>query len=778
MVVFFVKRGVKSPASIFYMRVNGPWVPEGVRAMERAEWLKQMGEEAKAIGWGRSLPYLFFLAMLSWSLAPALADSSSFTARTYGGTRTYQGLHESNLSITYPIMGVPFWVRPGGELRITLMMHGEVQGELQVRLSRHGVGRDLVFEVNMSEDCDLLLLARVPGNILDGLYDLEVWKGDAYDIEINAVFVGQEKDAITLVHVTDPHLTEETYSDPNAAALARCVDMINLIHPDIVILTGDYDEPRLLGDMILRNLEVPVYMTPGNHDANNNEYGVYLNPYPDYAFDFGPARFVSLDQNQVAGSTFGMLTDDQCVFTETEFSQTEKQKKIVFCHTPWYIDSQINFSYDLLLVGDLHRDICMDLGKVYVFSAPGRFEALTLINLTKNQEISCKSRKTMHLTDQGHTGAQPRIYRAGDLFLPQLVVEPPLSGQRYQKLEIVPGWWGNQSIILSENSWWWGDNLEEPLLWQEEAQYLDLFPADCCWEFVLSPTEPGWKTVVLGGLIERTTETPENTYIHVQFNPSQTTLVEAFLVPTTPDAAQDLGSMIANSIDEYASTLEIIQSFAPFLQENMTKAEALLTEALISHQSGDWTGAAIEYFRAIHIFEPIRKLADSIPEAVLKLERHREAGMNVSVVTPWFEMVSYSLYPNLSEARAGSTGPIEYLLKIIQLDETQWEMADLIAKAQVRLTHMVQSGQVIDRVKVNYNRREWDPQTEAEYLIAYGNDWFLLEDFYRVDYAIQALRHQFPDLMGISEEPLALIMIILFGLIYRISLYGSMPRIW
>lgn len=73
---------------------------------------------------------------------------------------------------------------------------------------------------------------------------------------------------VTIAQISDTHLGEK-HSPQAAANLRQAVRMINALHPDAVIVSGDIgenEESREQVKMILKALTSPVYFVPGNHD--------------------------------------------------------------------------------------------------------------------------------------------------------------------------------------------------------------------------------------------------------------------------------------------------------------------------------------------------------------------------------------------------------------------------------------------------------------------------------------------------------------------------------
>jgi DNA repair exonuclease SbcCD nuclease subunit len=110
---------------------------------------------------------------------------------------------------------------------------------------------------------------------------------------------------VTIVQLSDTHigLSSAPQATPN---LRQAVQMINALHPDAVVVSGDIGENPAdwqLARSILSGLTVPVFYAPGNHDVhthNVNQYrGVFGADY--YRFDVRGITFLVID-SQLLGN--------------------------------------------------------------------------------------------------------------------------------------------------------------------------------------------------------------------------------------------------------------------------------------------------------------------------------------------------------------------------------------------------------------------------------------------------------------------------------------------
>ncbi|HEX7284556.1 MAG TPA: metallophosphoesterase, partial [Candidatus Angelobacter sp.] len=90
---------------------------------------------------------------------------------------------------------------------------------------------------------------------------------------------------VTIVQLSDTHIGEQ-HSPHAADNLRRAVEMINRIHPDAVVLSGDIGEGPdnwQIARQILRGLRAPLYYVPGNHDVHSRDLHRFRGVFgPDY----------------------------------------------------------------------------------------------------------------------------------------------------------------------------------------------------------------------------------------------------------------------------------------------------------------------------------------------------------------------------------------------------------------------------------------------------------------------------------------------------------------
>jgi len=272
----------------------------------------------------------------------------------------------------------------------------------------------------------------LPLNIANTYYDsdLERWKltvsasapdiYELYDLVVsgNGIVTDTAKDAVHLIperkinysfiHITDTHLpTHIFYPDPLSLSdttevedLREVIKDINLINPEFVLLTGDFVNEGEMEDFenrrvytkaqkLLEELEVPLYLTSGNHDIGGWDssppsqgtarrdwwrffgWSWLQNPpasdlyyTQNYSFDYGPIHFIGmeayLNYDSYLYDIYGgeSFTDLQIQWLENDLSlASESESSVIFYHYDFSDQIDLNqMGIDMALYGHIHSN--------------------------------------------------------------------------------------------------------------------------------------------------------------------------------------------------------------------------------------------------------------------------------------------------------------------------------------------------------------------------------------------------------------------------------------
>ncbi|HXW27055.1 MAG TPA: phosphodiesterase [Xanthobacteraceae bacterium] len=128
----------------------------------------------------------------------------------------------------------------------------------------------------------------------------------------------------------------------------RAIDAVIALRPrpDVVLITGDLTECGLVEEYeqfkhIVRRLDIPFYVVPGNHDRRDNFRRV-LADYPtvvadpefvQFVVDDFPLRLIGLD-TLVPGKGEGALCARRLAFLERALAREHDKPTVIFMHHP------------------------------------------------------------------------------------------------------------------------------------------------------------------------------------------------------------------------------------------------------------------------------------------------------------------------------------------------------------------------------------------------------------------------------------------------------------
>jgi predicted phosphodiesterase len=210
--------------------------------------------------------------------------------------------------IASPTLGEPALVRPGDAF--TVRLDCAKNKRLHSVRMRGFKDPDVVLELSSEVfDCagDLELPVKTPHDAPAGLYglcvDYESPSGDHTACQDHAVSVSLEfKQAFRFAILTDFHVGDARGEKNNPGIplqelRAKAMAAVNAAKPDFVLLTGDItfypttyeNDYRQALEELVRGLNVPVFMTPGNHDLYSIS-ALRVDGESFWADTFGPVR--------------------------------------------------------------------------------------------------------------------------------------------------------------------------------------------------------------------------------------------------------------------------------------------------------------------------------------------------------------------------------------------------------------------------------------------------------------------------------------------------------
>ena len=154
-----------------------------------------------------------------------------------------------------------------------------------------------------------------------------------------------------IAQISDPHVTDADQGVDSrfetATHLRRAVRHLTSlpVSPDIVIVTGDCVDKGSVAEYerlfeLLRPLEMPVYVIPGNHDHRDHmrdmfgEQGAYHHrSYIQYVIEEWPVRLIALDTH-IPGQAGGELCMERLSWLDARLAEDAARPTILFQHHP------------------------------------------------------------------------------------------------------------------------------------------------------------------------------------------------------------------------------------------------------------------------------------------------------------------------------------------------------------------------------------------------------------------------------------------------------------
>ena len=279
-------------------------------------------------------------------------------------------LKGDELAIIYPKCSNPAIVEKGSTFTVIIENGGGLNCRASVEIST--AYEPVVDEYRLNIiSCDVeneltYLEVYVPENVNEELYNLTVTTANGFATEPRAVCIVDKIDGnFSFVHLTDFHIGDPRGMKVNIKetigwkAARKCIEEINLIHPDFVIITGDlvfgqlypfeysFEYKKLYE--ILQEFDVPTYLCPGNHDlyiqAGQDGVKFWQRYFGSlyYSFDYGLAHFIMANSydwpkksrvgfSYVVFNWGGYIGDEQLNWIENDLKNCNAKLKCIALH--------------------------------------------------------------------------------------------------------------------------------------------------------------------------------------------------------------------------------------------------------------------------------------------------------------------------------------------------------------------------------------------------------------------------------------------------------------
>ncbi len=223
----------------------------------------------------------------------------------------------------------------------------------------------------------------------------------------------------TIVHVADLHVgdprgfLENVDETIGSKSIKRCISEINLLHPDLVLISGDLVFGQLYPFEycleykkcyeLIQLFDVPTFLIPGNHDGyykfkeDSLEFWKYYFGPLYYSFDFGNYHFIGVNSYDwpdifrlcvsfISLNWGGSIQDEQLNWIEEDLDNANANLTFMFIHHNPLWDTRNNSlllmryknrnkllnlidenNVSMVLAGHIHRDtVNNEYGTIFV----------------------------------------------------------------------------------------------------------------------------------------------------------------------------------------------------------------------------------------------------------------------------------------------------------------------------------------------------------------------------------------------------------------------------
>ena len=242
--------------------------------------------------------------------------------------------------------------------------------------------------------------------------------------------IDELQDNFTFIHLADFHvgdprgLLESIKETIGWKSVKRCINEVNLLHPDFVIISGDlvfgqlypfeYSREYKKCYEMIQMFDVPTYLVPGNHDGYRRIFEDGLEIWKEYfgplfySFNYGNYHFQAVNSfdwiplhrlctSFISLNWGGSIQDEQLDWIQKDLNETDTKLKFMFLHhNPLWDtkkDSLLRMGYnnreellnliyensvDMVLAGHVHVDnVTVENGTIFLTTTTPESEIRT-----------------------------------------------------------------------------------------------------------------------------------------------------------------------------------------------------------------------------------------------------------------------------------------------------------------------------------------------------------------------------------------------------------------
>lgn len=239
-------------------------------------------------------------------------------------------------------------------------------------------------------------------------------------------------EAFLLIQLSDPHVGATWADGDPVAGLTAAVKSATRYRPDAVLISGDLADNAADAEYehvrdLLRQLDAPVYVLPGNHDdrdALRRHFDLpgAIGAPVQYAVDLGPLRLVVVDSTR-PGEDRGELDVERLAWLDAELEAAPDRLTLLAMHHPPLLTGSRAWDAIVLpaadrralgeivqrhpqvrriVAGHIHRPIMGDMAGRAVFAAPSTYvQARLNFNSTEIEFVGEPSGYAVHALLKG-----------------------------------------------------------------------------------------------------------------------------------------------------------------------------------------------------------------------------------------------------------------------------------------------------------------------------------------------------------------------------------------
>jgi len=322
---------------------------------------------------------LFGLSIIGSSIATSLQERGSKKISpvsiffdTFQPLPNHECYKSSCFYIEYPRSSIPIFIEKSGTFTIQFHcchfdnLHVKISTAFEPVIDEYWLDITKIYFDGSVWNAEVSTPPEIPVELYNLTVIIESYGAFTAIEEPRAVnIIDEYKESFSFIHITDLHVGDprgffyNVYETLQYRSILKCVEEINLLHPDFVLISGDvvfgqlypfeYSREYKKCYEILQRFDVPTFLCPGNHDGYRRfrEDGLVLwqryfgSHY--YSFEYGDYHVLAVNSYDwpvlnrlsflfVVFNWGGYISDTQLEWIEHDLATSEAEQQIMFLH--------------------------------------------------------------------------------------------------------------------------------------------------------------------------------------------------------------------------------------------------------------------------------------------------------------------------------------------------------------------------------------------------------------------------------------------------------------